>query len=153
MRRRLIWRAPLKLPLASIGALSCLAASPAHAVVCSVSPQSVSFGNYDPLNPAALDGVGNINVSCDASTSFTISLSAGSGTYTSRKMMSGTEPMAYNLYTDASRLLIWGDGTGSTSTVSTTAASGDYTVYGRIPDRQNIPAGTYTDSITVTVTY
>lgn len=129
------------------------AAAPVSAATCNVSPQGVSFGGYDTLSSSALDGVGNIAVSCDASASFTVSLSAGNGTYSGRAMSSGAEALSYNLYTDASRLIVWGDGSGSTGTVSTTAAAAEIPVYGRIPARQNVPAGSYADTIVVTVTY
>ena len=35
-----------------------LGASSAAAAACNVSPQGVSFGNYDPLGGSAVDGVG-----------------------------------------------------------------------------------------------
>jgi hypothetical protein len=39
------------------------------------------------------------------------------------------------------------------STASGTSTPGNHTVYGRIPARQNAFVGTYTDAVTVTVTY
>lgn len=130
-----------------------VAASPAQGAVCSVSPQSVNFGAYNPLSSSALDGVGNISVSCDAPTSFSISLGTGAGSYASRILSSGANQLTYNLYTDSARLIVWGDGAGGTSIVSTTSAGGDFSVYGRMPARQNVPAGAYSDTIVVTVTY
>lgn len=128
------------------------AAAPATAA-CSVSPQGVSFGSYDTLSSTALDGAGNINVTCDLSASFTVSLSTGgSGTFDPRRMAAGTDYLNYNLYTDAARLLIWGDGT-TAGNVSSTGTNVDLPVYGRIPALQNVPANSYTDSITVTVSY
>jgi spore coat protein U-like protein len=126
---------------------------PALAITCSVSPQSVNFGNYDPLSPSVSDGVGNIGISCDGVTSFTIAFSSGIGSYTARLMTSAASQMQYNLYTDATRLTIWGDGTGATATISASATGGDFAVYGRIPASQNLPVDTYTDTIIVTVTY
>jgi len=146
IRQRRLWRAAFA--FAALGLCS-----PANAATCSVSPQSVSFGNYDPLGPAPLEGVGNINVSCDAVTSFTVSISAGTGSYSARLMTGIADQMNYNLYTDATHLMIWGDGTGSSNTVSATAAGSNLTVYGRIPARQNVAAGIYADTIIVTVTY
>lgn len=128
-------------------------AVPASAVTCSVTPQGVAFGPYDTLSAAPTDGVGNVNVNCDASTSFTVSLSAGSGTYTQRIMSGGANQLGYNLYTDASRTTVWGDGLGSTSNVSATGSSIDLPVYGRIPAQQNVPASAYADTMTVTVAY
>lgn len=128
-------------------------ATPASAVTCEISPQSVSFGSYDTLSAQPVDGVGNISVRCDAEASFSISLGSGSGTFSARVMPSGANVLEYNLYTDPSRLTVWGDGTSGTSTVSGAAATADVAVYGRIPARQNVPAGTYSDVVVVTLTY
>jgi spore coat protein U-like protein len=38
-------------------------------------------------------------------------------------------------------------------TVSGTGTSSDFTVYGRIPARQNASVGSYSDTITVTITF
>lgn len=127
-------------------------AAPASAAICSVSPQGVSFGSYDSLSSTALDGVGNINVSCDASVSFTISLSAGNGSFDQRLLVSGAGQLGYSLYTDASRTIVWGDGT-TAGNVSATGQNVDLGVYGRIPARQTVPASAYADTITVTVDY
>ncbi len=127
-----------------------LALPTAAAGACNVSPQGVSFGNYEPLAHSALDGVGNINVSCDAPTSFTVSLGTGDGTVEDRRMTGGASQLAYNLYKDASRLLVWGDGGGG---VSSNGTSVDLTIYGRIPGAQNVPADVYADSVTVTVAF
>jgi spore coat protein U-like protein len=65
---------------------------------------------------------------------------------------SGT--LQYNLYLDATRQTIWGDGTaGTQSAFQDTRANEAYfvSVYGRIPSAQNVQAGTYTDMLVVTV--
>lgn len=136
-------------------AAGCLAlALPAAAgALCTVSPQTVSFGTYDPLGVSALDGVGNINVTCDVVTAMTVSLSSGGGTFVDRQMTGGAAQLVYNLYTDSSRVVVWGDGIGGGSTVSANSSNVDLAVYGRIPAGQNVPANIYTDTITVTVTY
>jgi len=141
--------------LFQIAAALCLGslAAPAAAAVCTVTPQAVSFGSYDPLGATNLDGAGNINVTCDVSTPFTVARSAGnSGTFTERRMTSGVNQLGYNLYSDAARTTVWGDGVGAGS-VSGSGTNVDMSVYGRIPALQNIPAGSYADTITVTVTY
>ena len=139
------------MPIGSLAAL--LACPPASAATCTISPQDVSFGNYDPLASQPLDGVGNISVRCDAETSFTISLGAGSGSYSARQMTSGANVLEYALYTEPARLTVWGDGSSGTATVSDSASSAEETVYGRVPALQNVPAGAYGDVIVVTVTY
>jgi len=134
-----------------LGILSLAAASPAFAA-CSVAPQGVSFGSYDSLASAPADGTGNINVACDTPTAFTVSLGPGAGSIGSRHMTSGANDLGYNLYTGASRQILWGDGV-SGSTVSASGTNVDLSVFGRIPARQNVPGASYADSITVTVSF
>jgi spore coat protein U-like protein len=57
-------------------------------------------------------------------------------------------------YTDSGRTIVWGNTVG-TDTVSATGngASQSYTVFGRVPAQTTPAPATYTDTITVTVTY
>lgn len=126
----------------------------AHAASCTVSAVSAAFGGYDVFQQQATETTGSVTVTCHSTTTYTISLSAGSGTFAARVMKNGTQQLNYNLFTDAQRLTVWGDGTAGTSTVSATATGGSYTVYGMIPALQKtVGAGSYSDTITVTVTY
>jgi spore coat protein U-like protein len=72
-------------------------------------------------------------------------------------MANGTDMLSYNLYTDAGHTMIWGDGSGGTSTNSfgglISLGSTSFTVYGRVPKGQYPMPGSFTDTITVTVTY
>jgi spore coat protein U-like protein len=127
----------------------------ARAAKCTISTSGLSFGNYDVFSTTNTDITGTINVNCTNKTSYVLSLSTGSGTYSSRTMKSGTNILAYNLFLDPTHLTIWGDGSAGTGTVSGsgTGANTATTVYGRIAARQNVRVGTYSDVITVTVTY
>ncbi len=120
---------------------------------CNVSAGGVVFGAYDVFNPGALDGAGNINVTCDPVTSFTVKLSTGGGSYGQREMTGTSGVLDYNLYTNASRSIVWGDGTGGTSVGGGTGDNVNLPVYGRIPPGQNLPAGNYGDTIVVTVEF
>jgi len=135
------------------GLVMAAAATPAHAASCNVTAQSVNFGAYDPFATADLDGVGNIGIACDAEVTVTIALSTGSGTYAARTLTDGSEQLVYNLFTSAQRMVVWGDGSGGSDTVSATVQNADIPVYGTVQARQNVPAGTYTGTIVVTVTY
>ena len=127
--------------------------APVAAVTCEISPQSVSFDNYDTLAPQPLDGIGNIAVICDSETTFTISLDSGSGSYAARRMSSGTQDLGYNLDTDASRMMVWGDGSAGSGAVTNTGRIVNQAIYGRIAPLQFIAAGTYGDQIVVTISY
>ena len=125
----------------------------ARANKCTLTITNVAFGSYDVFVKTNTTSTGSVQVSCNQILSYTVSMSAGSGTLTSRVMKSGSYQLDYNLYTNATYTTIWGDGTSGTSTVSATAIGATYTVYGQIPALQNVPVGSYSDTITVTVTY
>ncbi len=162
--------APRMLRSTLAGVLLALAAiSPARAdFTCFAFAGGVSFGAYDPTAGVATTGAGTITVLCfllsapGVTVNYTVDLSSGlSGTYTSRTMQTGPQNLNYNLYTDAARTMIWGDGTGGTSrgtgqialSGGTPFGSNPHTVYGTIPALQNVGVGTYNDSIVVTVTF
>jgi spore coat protein U-like protein len=128
-------------------------AAPACAVNCNVSTVGVSFGGYDVFSEQSLDGAGSVAVSCDASTTYSIALSPGAGSFGSRRMTSGSHTLNYNLYDDATHSTIWGDGSAGTVVVGGTAVTATHTVYGRIPARQNAYVGSYGDAIVVTLSF
>jgi spore coat protein U-like protein len=134
-------------------AIGLLAAVPAGAAGCTMGIISVVFGTYNTLSASSLDGAGSVSVTCDATSSFQVALSKGQGSFAARQLQSGANVLYYNLYTDALRSLIWGDGTVGTTLVSGSGTAATYTVYGRIPGGQNLPAGSYGDSITVTLDF
>lgn len=124
----------------------------AHAQ-CTATVVNVAFGGYDVFETQATETTGSVGVTCDSSTSYSISLSAGLGTFAARVMTNGSNQLSYNLFTDSQRLTIWGDGTGGTATEGATGTGGSYTIYGMIPALQNVPAGSYSDTVIVTVSY
>ncbi|WP_194755973.1 Csu type fimbrial protein [Aliidiomarina indica] len=142
-----------KLVLTFAGLSLCLFSAGAHAG-CMVSAQGVAFGLYDGLNVSPTESTGVIEVTCDVSTSYQLSLSTGTGSFTERKMANGNDNLVYNLFTDPSYSFIWGDGTSFTSTVNgVTDSTQVHYVYGRVPARQDVAVGTYSDVIIVTMQF
>ncbi len=135
------------------------------ATLCTTLALPLSFGSYDPFSVVPVDSTGQVSVSCtgglvSVQVNYTIRLSAGSsGSFATRYMVQGANHLNYNLYTNSSRSIVWGDGTGGTSTVTDGYLVGlltvtrDYPVYGRLPAQQNVMPGLYTDTIVVTVDY
>lgn len=124
----------------------------AHAA-CTVSTLSVLFGTYNPMSGNYVDGVGQVDVVCAPAAAYSIALSAGTGTYANRAMANGPHRLAYNLFNNATRTVVWGDGTDGTAVVGGNGATGNHAVYGRIPGAQNAPVGQYGDALTVTVSF
>lgn len=131
---------------------------------CALAVANFAFGAYSPASYTALDATGNIGVSCDGiagqAISYTVAINAGSsGSFVSRKMIYGPYALNYNLYLNAARTTIWGDGHVGSGIVADGYASiagtnvRNYTVYGRIPVNQAVPPGIYNDALIVTLTY
>ena len=129
----------------------------AQTTSCTISSTPVAFGNYDVFSTTADDSTGVITYRCNRQRSITVELSTGSGgSYSPRKMKQGALTLSYNLYRNSSRTTIWGNGSSGTSRYSATAQANttvNVTVYGRIPARQDATVGSYTDTITVTITF
>jgi spore coat protein U-like protein len=118
---------------------------------------AIGFGIYDVFASAPNNsGVGSITISCSGNLQHAvITLSAGhSNSFASRVLSSGAKSLNYNLYTNASRSTVWGDGTGGSRSVTINAdRSTTLSVFGQIPARQDASVGTYTDSILQTVEF
>jgi spore coat protein U-like protein len=138
------------------------------AVTCTVSATAVAFGVYNPLSATATVSTSTVTATCTLignnaeRVDIVSSYSTGSsGTYSARTMQWGTNTLNYNLYFDSAYTRIRGDGTGGTQTGTASfilnngqrTRSTSSTIYGRVPASQDVAAGTYSDTITVTITY
>lgn len=125
---------------------------------CVVSTSNLAFGNYDPTAATPTDASSAITVTCTPGTSFTVGLNAGTtsgATVSTRKMASGSNRLNYALYSDAARTTNWGNTPGNDTPAASTAVSSPsvLNVYGRIAAQQSVPVGSYTDTVTITVSY
>ena len=143
--------------------LAGVAAQAANAV-CTVSTSGVAFGSYNPLLGQSADTNGTIAVTCSGAAgdtaTYTLTITAGLGSFSARKMLAGGDGLTYNLYKDSACTQVWGDGSGGTSTVSdsvtltSSSLTTNYVVYSRIAGGQRTAkANLYSDSLLVTVTY
>lgn len=124
---------------------------------CNVAAEDLALGNYDPVAPTPLAAATTIDVVCTNGTAYSIALDEGLGSGASvatRKMSSGANALNYSLYQDASHTELWGETAGLDTVDDTgTGAIQTFDVYGLVPASQAAPAGVYSDTINVTVTY
>ena len=123
---------------------------------CRVQAQDLDFGLAGVLN-TNIDTSNRIRVRCTAGLPYTIGLDNGSsgGTGpTSRLMVNGANSVTYGIYRNNARTLPWGNTIG-VNTLAGIGTGGDqnYRAYGRVPPQTTPAPGTYTDTVTVTVTY
>ena len=122
---------------------------------CSISATSLAFGTY---SGALIGSTSTISVGCTNSTTYNVGLNAGTAsgaTVTTRKMTGPSSALlSYGLFRNSGYTNNWGNTVG-TDTVSGTGTGSvqNLTVYGRLPAGQYITPGSYTDTITATITY
>jgi spore coat protein U-like protein len=124
---------------------------------CGVSATGLAF-TYSPTTAAS--GQSTISVTCTtANADFTVSLDKGTGGGTvtgGRLMKNGTYTLAYNLFTDNGHTIIWGDSSGGTIATGNSITANTAVVlqvYGLMQGSLNAISGTYSDTVTASITY
>jgi spore coat protein U-like protein len=120
---------------------------------CLVSAPALAFGNY---NSTQIDATTTLTVTCTNNTAYSVGLDKGlnGAAVNSRQMKSGSYTLNYSLFSDTARTVNWGNTVGTDTVAGTGNGSGQsIIVYGRLPGGQPLTIGTYTDTITATVTY
>lgn len=124
----------------------------------------VGFGNHAVVPGQQLDAYGTLSVRCNVPVSYSISLDDGlhGGGVTGRRMTSGSgDTIAYQLYSGASGPnpctaasgTQWGDPSGGCIYRGSYAGTPqDIEVHGRLTI-DNPRAGSYSDTVTATITY
>ena len=127
---------------------------------CSITTVAVTFSPYDPLSGTADDTTGgSVTITCTKNSAPTIGL--GLGLYASgaqANMSDGGSPanlLMYALYKDAPGGAAWGNSGAAllTPVVTPSKAPRTFPVYGRIPAGQDVPSGTYNDTVVATVNF
>ncbi|ALV93412.1 spore coat U domain-containing protein [Pantoea vagans] len=129
------------------------------------SSASADFGTLDfgtmsaistPVDVSSSSGAGSIVVTCTPGTAITLALDYGEhgGSASSRYLSNGSATLAYQLYQDAAHTTVWGSDALAYSVSSFPDSTQTYTIYGRLFATSGLPAsGTYSDTVTVTLTY
>lgn len=123
---------------------------------------TINFGSFASV-PTNVDvvsasGAGSVVVTCTPGATVAISMDYGlnGGSVTQRYMTNSgaTASLAYQLYQDSARTKVWGTGSQAMTVSSFPATTQTYPVYARLFSFTTSPtAGTYNDTVTVTLTY
>jgi spore coat protein U-like protein len=131
---------------------------------CTISTAPVAFGAYDPVvtnATTALNGTGTVSVTCTNGASTTVTLGQGGNPGTgstdaapARQLKdAGTDVLSYSLYSDTARTVVWGNTVGTSVAHTGTGLLTALTVYGAVAAGQNVPAGSYSDTVVATITF
>jgi spore coat protein U-like protein len=137
-----------------------LAISASVANNCTISTLPVAFGAYDPVVANAianLDSTGSVAIACTKGAATTIGLNLGTNASGStRRLTDGaSDYLTYELYQDSGRTTVWGNsGAGLfTPAAAPSKTARNFTVYARLFSNQDVPAGSYADTVTATVNF
>ena len=117
----------------------------------------LAFGTIPGLIGANVDQDTTFSMTCTGRTAWNIGLDDGlnaSGNVRRMRRGAGSDHVAYELYTTGARNVRWGNTIGTDTVTGTgTGSAQSLIVHGRIPAPQSVPAGSYSDTVTVTITY
>lgn len=127
---------------------------------CTISTAPLAFGAYDPVgahSAANLNGSGTVIVACTKNVAPTIALGLGDNANgATRRLTDGSGNfLSYQMYRDAARTQVWGDAVGDVVAPGPAASKApqSFTVYGTVTSNQDVPAGSYTDTVVATVNF
>jgi spore coat protein U-like protein len=123
------------------------------AAYCTVSTGNLSFGTYN--GTAAAPTTATVSLTCTNSTAWSVALDAGTtsgGTEAVRKLANGANTLNYTISSDAGHTTNWGTSSGAQTGAGNGSAQ-TLTAYGNIASGQFVTPGSYTDTVTVTLTY
>ncbi|HEY1141235.1 MAG TPA: spore coat U domain-containing protein [Lysobacter sp.] len=121
-----------------------------------ISAPNIDFGSVG-VTTANTDTTSTLTVACTPGTAYSLSLDAGTGagsTITDRRMASGGNSLKYQLFRDTGRTQNWGNTVGTDTQGGTgNGSNNSYTVYARIPPQTAPAVGSYSSTVTLTITY
>jgi spore coat protein U-like protein len=129
----------------------------AHVITaCSINAgQTLDFGNYTGAATPVQKST-TISVNCTNGGTYVIGLDGGIGGTDSQRLLAGpnSATLKYNLYQDSSYKTVWGNTTSTEPpSRSGTGSAETITVYGQLDGLQPVTVGSYSDTITATITY
>ncbi|HBO4635660.1 spore coat U domain-containing protein [Pseudomonas aeruginosa] len=122
---------------------------------------TLDFGQYASLNNAisatSQQGAGSIRVRCVSGQTYAITLDGGLyGSVATRRMANIANTaltLTYNLYSDRPGGIVWDNTTGVAATGNGNGNDQWYPIYGLVPAQTTPVAGTYRDTVNVTISW
>ena len=121
---------------------------------CSITGGTLDFGSYVSGQKDDKNGQATISFTDCGPGTLSFKLDGGrEKSIKNRRMSSGSNKLAYQLFRDNARKNVWGETDDALNVQLPQTGSDVVTVYGRIAGEQSAPQGTYTDNILVSVTF
>jgi spore coat protein U-like protein len=128
-----------------------------NTATCNLSATAMNFGTLANLTTAQAT-TNQIAITCTTGAAYAVALNNGinGGTSpTNRIMVSSTnQKLSYGIYKDAAHVQAWGATSGANTLTGTgTGVTQNLTAYALLPAQGNPSAGTYSDTVVVTINY
>ncbi|MDB2668233.1 spore coat protein U domain-containing protein [Luminiphilus sp.] len=160
----LVGTASLTLPAYAATATGTMAVSTSVLMSCTISAGAMTFASYDPTAAADNDATATITSTCTTGGAAVITMGQGGRAQVGstdaiplRAMFNGDEgapeDLDYHLYSDSAGGTVWGNTEGTGKAITADGTAQNFTAYGRIPKNQTVGAGSFSDSVAVTLTY
>ena len=131
---------------------------------CTITAGAMTFVSYNPTAAADNDATATITSTCTTGGAAVITMGEGgraqggsTATIPLRAMFNGSEGtpenLLYHLYSDSAGGTVWGNTAETGKAITADGTAQAFTAYGRIPKNQTVGAGSFSDSVTVTLTY
>ena len=132
---------------------------------CTITAGAMTFASYDPTDAADNDANATITSTCTTGGAAVITMSEGGRAQVGstaaiplRAMFNGDEgapeALLYHLYSDSAGGTVWGNTAETGKAITADGTAQAFTAHGRIPKNQTgITAGTFNDSVAVTLSY
>lgn len=151
--------------LTALAAATPVAAQDGGGTHCDLTATPLAFGRYSPSSGSPADFNATLTVTCISPSAEPVAVEGAItllGGATGRRLTNGSgEMLRYQLYLDAARSRLWGDGAGGGRSVPVSGTAGSnrifrqtVTIYGRILARQtHTMVGTYADQLEAVFDY
>ena len=133
---------------------------------CTIAAATLDFGSTagTTLVSANVDAATTVSVTCTNGSPYSIGMDNGANFSGTRRMKQGatTNYLGYGLYVDSGRTNAWTTAASSSTCTTTNScflgtgngSAQSVNIYGRVPSTGTAPpTGTYTDTVTMTITY
>jgi spore coat protein U-like protein len=122
---------------------------------CTVDVTDMGFGSFFSDATELPEAISFLTVTCGSINNISIELGQGAGLVDGKRAMrnGNGSTLTYELFYLGQDGILWGDGTASIGNAQAESSDVDpIPIYGRIASGQTPTAGSYTDSVTITVT-
>ncbi|MDA8864235.1 spore coat U domain-containing protein [Pseudomonadales bacterium] len=131
---------------------------------CTITAGAMTFASYNPTDAADNDANATITSTCTTGGAAVITMGQGNRSQVGssdaaplRAMYNGNEgapeDLVYQVYSDSAGGAVWGNTSDTGKSITADGTAQVFTAFGRIPKNQTVGAGSFSDSVAVTLTY